>query len=75
MSNDIKVTNLESVATTELNMLVASNCSGFDSLVTNSMINGDQCEVSCDNCKNFQHNKCVINLYDQVLSNIEEHKF
>ncbi|AYF53980.1 hypothetical protein G8S49_13130 [Clostridium botulinum C] len=74
MSHNIQDINLESASSTELNMVVASNCSGFDSLVKNNMISGDQCEVSCDNCRNFQNKKCVVNLYDEVLCNLEENK-
>lgn len=57
----------------QINMTVASNCSGYESVVSNSMTNGS-CAVSCDSCKNFKNHKCVVNLYDKVLCSIDDCK-
>lgn len=57
----------------QTNMTVAMNCPGYEALSSGSMVSGS-CEVSCDSCKNFKNNKCVVNLYDKVLAHVDDSK-
>lgn len=60
-------------STSQINMTIAVNCPGYESYVEDSMVNG-VCSVSCDSCRNFTDNKCVVNLYDKVLARIDDSK-
>ncbi len=54
-------------------MMVAVNCPGYDSTesnVTNTI--GAHNSKSCDNCKHWEENKCNINLFDPVLTSLDQ---
>ncbi|MGY0373884.1 hypothetical protein [Clostridium sp. JNZ J1-5] len=57
----------------QTNMTIATNCPGYEPVVSSSMMNGE-CTVSCNSCRNFKDNKCVVNLYDKVLARIDDSK-
>lgn len=54
-------------------MMVAVNCPGYEPLrkdVTNTI--GAENSKSCDNCHNWQEHRCVVNLFDQVLTSLDQ---
>lgn len=60
-------------ASREQLMMVAVSCPGYEPLthdVTNT-IGAHNCK-SCDNCHNWQDHKCVVNLFDPVLTSLDQ---
>lgn len=54
-------------------MMVAIQCSGYDSLCSN-VINtvGAENSMSCENCYHWKNHKCSIDLFDPVLTSIDQ---
>jgi len=54
-------------------MMVAINCPGYEPTQNNftSSIGADNCK-SCDNCHNWKDHNCTINLFDKVLTSIDQ---
>lgn len=54
-------------------MMVAVNCSGYEPLESNviNTIGADNCR-SCDNCHNWQNQQCVVNMFDKVLTSLDQ---
>lgn len=54
-------------------MMVAINCPGYEATNNNftNSIGANNCK-SCDNCNNWQNHKCIINLFDEVLTSIDQ---
>lgn len=53
--------------------MIAVNCPGYEPVrndVTNTI--GAENSKSCGNCHNWQDNKCVVDLYDKVLSSLDQ---
>jgi hypothetical protein len=49
-------------------MYVASNCPGYDPINCGFVSSLGPCSGrSCDNCQNYNSDKCQISLYDDVL--------
>jgi hypothetical protein len=58
-------------ATREQLMAVGSHCADY----TTSMENFDQSEtanISCENCLNWNGKECRIDVYDDVLSSLDQ---
>jgi hypothetical protein len=54
-------------------MMVAVNCPGYDPTrndVTNTM--GVENSKSCDNCHHWEDHHCNINLFDPVLTSLDQ---
>lgn len=54
-------------------MMVAVNCHGYDPTHNNvvNSIGADTCK-SCDNCHHWENHKCNINLFDPVLTSVDQ---
>ena len=54
-------------------MMVATNCSEYDPIVEGfSASVGGQYSISCESCHHWGNNKCQIDIYDDVLSSIDQ---
>ena len=54
-------------------MHVANSCSGYESKGGNFESNIGTCSSkSCANCKNLEDQKCVKNLFDTVLTSLDQ---
>lgn len=64
---------MENTASNEQMMMVAVNCPGYEPLIQNTTntIGADNCK-SCDNCHNWENHKCQVNLFDQVLTSVDQ---
>lgn len=61
------------MANMEQMMHVAQSCPGYEpmqSYVSNTI--GAEDSKSCANCHNFHDNKCVVNLFDNVLTSLDQ---
>lgn len=70
LKNDINVCPMPE---NDLNMVVGQNCEGYEPLVRGALESGN-CVVSCNSCRNFKDNICVVDLYDRVLARIDDSK-
>lgn len=64
---------MENTASQNQMVMVAVNCPGYDPTcdnVTNTI--GAQNSKSCDNCDHWENHKCNINLFDQVLTSLDQ---
>jgi hypothetical protein len=54
-------------------MMVAVNCPGYEPTSNNvtNTIGASNCK-SCDNCHNWQDHNCVVNLFDPVLTSLDQ---
>lgn len=54
-------------------MMVAVNCPGYKANENNviNSIGASNCK-SCNNCDNWQNHKCVVNLFDEVLTSVDQ---
>ncbi|MCG8502794.1 MAG: hypothetical protein MJB12_20605 [Firmicutes bacterium] len=54
-------------------MAVAQSCQYFDSGGTiNSTVSAAAENISCNICRNWDGKKCVINVFDNVLTNLDQ---
>lgn len=54
-------------------MAVAQNCSYFDSVISlRGFTSGPMQNYSCRNCKNWNGERCVINMFDKVIVDIDQ---
>lgn len=54
-------------------LMAATNCSEYDPIVVGlSASIGDLYGVSCENCHHWRNARCDIDLYDEILNNVEE---
>ncbi|AUM96471.1 TPA: hypothetical protein LA742_003826 [Clostridium botulinum] len=58
----------------ELQMMhIANVCDGYDGIDTGFVsVIGAENSKSCMNCKNLQNGVCVKNLYDKVLTSLDQ---
>ncbi|WP_291634454.1 hypothetical protein [Clostridium sp.] len=58
---------------TEQMMHVANSCNGYNSVGTQFQSSiGTDFSKSCDNCKHLKNDKCDVNLYDKVLTELDQ---
>ncbi|MFT5876041.1 MAG: hypothetical protein ACI8WT_005044 [Clostridium sp.] len=54
-------------------MHIANSCNGYNSVETEFQSSiGTAFSKSCDNCKHLNNDKCDINLYDKVLTGLDQ---
>lgn len=54
-------------------MHVANECIGYKPTITNVESNiGNSSSKSCTNCKNLKDGKCIKNLFDEVLTSLDQ---
>jgi hypothetical protein len=54
-------------------MLVATNCPGYDPINEGfSATIGGKYGESCENCYNWEDNKCQVDLFDDVLTSVDQ---
>lgn len=54
-------------------MMVATNCPDYDAIDSGfSATIGGEYSVSCENCHHWQNNKCKIQVFDDVLTSIDQ---
>jgi hypothetical protein len=64
---------MKNTASRDQLMMVAVNCPGYDPTchgVTNTI--GVENSKSCDNCHHWKDHKCSINLFDPVISSVDQ---
>lgn len=64
---------MKNTASKEQLMMVAVNCPGYEPTeqgVTNTI--GASNSKSCDNCNHWEDHKCIINLFDPVLTSLDQ---
>lgn len=64
---------MENTASKEQMMMVAVSCPGYEPIknnVTNTI--GAEDSKSCGNCRNWQDHKCIVNLFDPVLTSLDQ---
>ncbi|SKA91619.1 hypothetical protein SAMN05428976_11738 [Clostridium sp. USBA 49] len=64
---------MKNTAGEEQMMMVAANCSGYEA-ISNAMTNsiGGCNSKSCSNCKHWSNQNCSINLFDSVLTSVDQ---
>lgn len=64
---------MKNTASSDQLMMVAVNCPGYDPTcnnVTNTI--GAENSKSCDNCHNWKDHRCSIDLFDPVITSIDQ---
>jgi hypothetical protein len=56
---------------TEQLMAVAFNCSDYSPVIS-SVTSSMNSDISCATCANYKNNKCVIDVFDKVLSGLDQ---
>ncbi len=52
---------------------VGNNCLGYESKAASFEASIEENNIkSCSNCENFKNNKCVKNLFDRVLTSLDQ---
>ncbi|MCM8711952.1 hypothetical protein M2651_13180 [Clostridium sp. SYSU_GA19001] len=64
---------MKNIASSEQLMMVAVNCPGYVATSNNftNTVGANNCK-SCTNCSNWQNNKCTVNLFDSVLTDLDQ---
>lgn len=60
------------MASDELKMVVAENCSEYDSRDTGLNSSVSDLSKSCNNCKHLINDKCVKGVFDEIKRNIKQ---
>ncbi len=58
------------MVSSELKMIVAQNCQGYNPRSAYSMSLMGSLSESCSNCSNYVRGKCVKNLFDNIAGDI-----
>lgn len=54
-------------------MHVANSCTGYEPMSSGLVSSiGNKDSKSCSNCKHFKSESCEANLYDEVLSSLDQ---
>lgn len=64
---------MKNTASSEQMMMVAVKCPGYEGIksnVTNTI--GASDSKSCDNCEHWENHHCNINLFDPVLTSLDQ---
>lgn len=61
------------MANVEQMMHVANSCPGYNPLAEDFESNiGTENSKSCNNCSNYRDGKCIENLFDRVLTSLDQ---
>ncbi|OFI04972.1 hypothetical protein CLOACE_19860 [Clostridium acetireducens DSM 10703] len=74
MKNNIRFINkFHVMSNMEQMMHVANNCIGYEPIYEGFQSSiGTKLSKSCSNCNNYKEGKCIKNLFDDVLTSLDQ---